>query len=102
MASSVEPLQEGEVVMDTTGKKWKLATLLSQTPTELIYEGEIIHWRIRMLRLGLRLCKNKNMSHCIGKKLISYLVVSLIKVFPAATHSRAAESKHILKLVSPD
>lgn len=35
---SVEPLPEGEVVTDTTGKKWKLATFLSQTPTELVYE----------------------------------------------------------------
>lgn len=48
LAPSVEPLQEGEVVTDTTGKKWKLAAVLSQTPTELIYEGEIIHWKIRM------------------------------------------------------
>lgn len=47
MASSVEPLQEGEVVTDTTGKKWKLVTVLSQTPTELIYQGEIIRWKIR-------------------------------------------------------
>lgn len=47
MASSVEPLQEGEVVTDTIGKKWKLATVLSQTPTELIYGGEIRHFKIR-------------------------------------------------------
>lgn len=39
--SSVERLQEGEVVTDTTGKKWQLTTVLSQTPTELVYEGEI-------------------------------------------------------------
>lgn len=39
--SSVERLQEGEVVTDTTGKKWKLATVLSETTTELVYEGEI-------------------------------------------------------------
>lgn len=38
LVSSVERLQEGEVVTDTTGKKWQLATVLSQTPTELVYE----------------------------------------------------------------
>lgn len=38
--SSVEPLQDGEEVTDTTGKKWKLVKILSQTVTELIYEGE--------------------------------------------------------------
>lgn len=48
IASSVEPLQEGEVLTDTTGKKWKLGMIVSQTPTELIYEGEIINWKIRM------------------------------------------------------
>ncbi|XP_044204269.1 inactive serine/threonine-protein kinase VRK3 isoform X1 [Thunnus albacares] len=37
-ASAVEPLQEGEEVTDTTGKKWKLVKLLSQNTTELIYE----------------------------------------------------------------
>lgn len=37
---AVEPLQEGEEVTDTTGKKWKLVKLLSQSTTELIYEGE--------------------------------------------------------------
>lgn len=41
LGSSVEQLQEGEVVTDTTGKKWQLATVLSQTPTELVYEGEM-------------------------------------------------------------
>ncbi|XP_042351134.1 inactive serine/threonine-protein kinase VRK3 isoform X2 [Plectropomus leopardus] len=35
---AVEPLQEGEEVTDTTGKKWKLVKLLSQSSTELIYE----------------------------------------------------------------
>ncbi|XP_045888426.1 inactive serine/threonine-protein kinase VRK3 isoform X2 [Micropterus dolomieu] len=35
---AVEPLQEGEEVTDTTGKKWKLVKLLSQSVTELIYE----------------------------------------------------------------
>ncbi|XP_029986873.1 serine/threonine-protein kinase VRK3 isoform X2 [Sphaeramia orbicularis] len=35
---AVEPLQEGEEVTDTTGKKWKLMKLLSQNMTELIYE----------------------------------------------------------------
>ncbi|XP_062278242.1 inactive serine/threonine-protein kinase VRK3 isoform X1 [Scomber scombrus] len=37
-APAVEPLQEGEEVTDTTGKKWKLVKLLSQSTTELIYE----------------------------------------------------------------
>ncbi|XP_068586390.1 serine/threonine-protein kinase VRK3 [Cebidichthys violaceus] len=36
--SAVEPLQEGEEVTDTTGKKWRLVKLLSQSTTELIYE----------------------------------------------------------------
>lgn len=39
-ASAVEPLQEGEEVTDTAGKKWKLVKLLSQSTTELLYEGE--------------------------------------------------------------
>ncbi|XP_067342365.1 inactive serine/threonine-protein kinase VRK3 isoform X1 [Channa argus] len=37
-ASAVEPLQEGEEVNDTSGKKWKLMKLLSQSTTEVIYE----------------------------------------------------------------
>ncbi|KAK1891311.1 Inactive serine/threonine-protein kinase VRK3 [Dissostichus eleginoides] len=37
-ASAVEPLQEGEEVTDTAGKKWKLVKLLSQSTTELLYE----------------------------------------------------------------
>ncbi|XP_069549649.1 serine/threonine-protein kinase VRK3 [Brachyistius frenatus] len=37
-ALAVEPLQEGEEVTDTTGKKWKLMKLLSQSTTELLYE----------------------------------------------------------------
>ncbi|KAJ4947254.1 hypothetical protein JOQ06_009292 [Pogonophryne albipinna] len=37
-ASAVEPLQEGEEVTDTVGKKWKLVKLLSQSTTELLYE----------------------------------------------------------------
>lgn len=35
---AVAPLQEGEEVTDTTGKKWKLMELQSQSTTELIYE----------------------------------------------------------------
>lgn len=56
LVSSVERLQEGEVVTDTTGKKWQLTTVLSQTPTELVYEGEIdvLHWEIRLDLLWLR------------------------------------------------
>lgn len=38
--STVEPLEEGEELTDTTGKKWTLGKLLSQSTTELIYEGE--------------------------------------------------------------
>uniref|UniRef100_G3PTJ5 VRK serine/threonine kinase 3 n=1 Tax=Gasterosteus aculeatus aculeatus TaxID=481459 RepID=G3PTJ5_GASAC len=41
-APAVEPLQEGEEVTDTTGKKWKLVKLLSQSVTELLYEGETV------------------------------------------------------------
>ncbi|XP_018523396.1 inactive serine/threonine-protein kinase VRK3 isoform X1 [Lates calcarifer] len=37
-APTVEPLQEGEEVTDTAGKKWKLMKLLSQSTTEIIYE----------------------------------------------------------------
>uniref|UniRef100_A0A3Q0QZG9 VRK serine/threonine kinase 3 n=1 Tax=Amphilophus citrinellus TaxID=61819 RepID=A0A3Q0QZG9_AMPCI len=39
-ATSLEPLPEGEEVTDTTGKKWKLIKQLSQSTTELLYEGE--------------------------------------------------------------
>ncbi|KAJ8281156.1 hypothetical protein GJAV_G00064180 [Gymnothorax javanicus] len=34
---AVEPLAEGEQVTDTTGRKWKLLKLLSQSDTEIIY-----------------------------------------------------------------
>ncbi|KAK5873930.1 hypothetical protein PBY51_018925 [Eleginops maclovinus] len=44
-ASAVEPLQEGEEVTDTAGKKWKLVKLLSQNTTELLYEVLQIHSR---------------------------------------------------------
>ncbi|XP_028257689.1 serine/threonine-protein kinase VRK3 isoform X2 [Parambassis ranga] len=37
-APTVEPLQEGEELTDTTGKKWKLIKLLIQSTTELMYE----------------------------------------------------------------
>uniref|UniRef100_A0A3B5AZ21 VRK serine/threonine kinase 3 n=2 Tax=Stegastes partitus TaxID=144197 RepID=A0A3B5AZ21_9TELE len=37
-AFALEPLQEGEEVTDTTGKKWKLMKQQSQSTTELIYE----------------------------------------------------------------
>ncbi|XP_074474736.1 serine/threonine-protein kinase VRK3 isoform X2 [Sebastes fasciatus] len=37
-ASAVVPLQEGEEVTDTTGKKWTLVKLLSQSTTKLLYE----------------------------------------------------------------
>lgn len=37
-AATVEPLEEGEEVTDTTGKKWKLIKLINQTPSEIIYE----------------------------------------------------------------
>ncbi len=40
---AVEPLQEGEEVTDTTGRKWKLVKLLSQSATELVYEGETVY-----------------------------------------------------------
>ena len=42
-APTVEPLRESEEVTDTTGKKWKLEKLLSQSTTELIYEGETLY-----------------------------------------------------------
>ncbi|XP_026233909.1 inactive serine/threonine-protein kinase VRK3 isoform X2 [Anabas testudineus] len=37
-SSAVEPIEEGEDMTDTTGKKWKLMKLLSQSTTEVIYE----------------------------------------------------------------
>ncbi|XP_034536397.1 inactive serine/threonine-protein kinase VRK3 [Notolabrus celidotus] len=37
-ALAVEPLQEGEEVTDTTGKKWKLGKPLNQSTTEIFYE----------------------------------------------------------------
>ena len=39
--STVAPLQDGEMLTDTTGKKWTPVRLLSQSPTELTYEGEM-------------------------------------------------------------
>ncbi|KAG7278837.1 hypothetical protein CRUP_010400, partial [Coryphaenoides rupestris] len=36
--SAVEPLEEGEELTDTAGRKWRLGKLLSQTTTDLIYE----------------------------------------------------------------
>ena len=51
-APAVEPLQEGEEVTDTTGKKWKLVKLLSQNTTELIYEGEILGGNARKYNKG--------------------------------------------------
>ncbi|KAM9765858.1 serine/threonine-protein kinase VRK3 [Menidia menidia] len=38
LSSAVEPLQDGEEVTDKMGKRWKLAKLLSQSSTELLYE----------------------------------------------------------------
>ncbi|KAG7327134.1 hypothetical protein KOW79_008740 [Hemibagrus wyckioides] len=37
-ASAVEPVQEGLVLCDQSGKKWTLGKLLSQTDVELMYE----------------------------------------------------------------
>ncbi|XP_019909303.1 inactive serine/threonine-protein kinase VRK3 isoform X1 [Esox lucius] len=34
---AVEPLQEGEELCDTTGRKWRLVSLLSQSEAELFY-----------------------------------------------------------------
>ncbi|XP_058485509.1 inactive serine/threonine-protein kinase VRK3 isoform X2 [Solea solea] len=36
--ATVEPLQEGEEVTDTTGRKWTLTRLSNQTVTDVIYE----------------------------------------------------------------
>uniref|UniRef100_A0A674F3R2 VRK serine/threonine kinase 3 n=1 Tax=Salmo trutta TaxID=8032 RepID=A0A674F3R2_SALTR len=36
-ACAVEPLQEGEELCDTTGRKWRLAKLLSQSDAEMFY-----------------------------------------------------------------
>ncbi|TNM91143.1 hypothetical protein fugu_003432 [Takifugu bimaculatus] len=37
-APAVAPLQEGEELSDTTGRRWTLVKLLSQSATEVIYE----------------------------------------------------------------
>ncbi|KAM7014966.1 serine/threonine-protein kinase VRK3 [Tautogolabrus adspersus] len=37
-AFNVDPLNEGEEMTDTTGKKWELGKLLTQNLTEIIYE----------------------------------------------------------------
>ncbi|XP_059212205.1 inactive serine/threonine-protein kinase VRK3 [Centropristis striata] len=37
-ACGVEPLQDGEEVTDTTGRRWRLEKLLSQSSTELLYQ----------------------------------------------------------------
>uniref|UniRef100_A0A8C7LQZ5 VRK serine/threonine kinase 3 n=1 Tax=Oncorhynchus kisutch TaxID=8019 RepID=A0A8C7LQZ5_ONCKI len=37
---AVEPLQEGEELCDTTGRKWRLLKLLSQSDAEMFYGGE--------------------------------------------------------------
>lgn len=51
---TLEPLQEGEEVTDTTGKKWKLIKLLSQSCTELIYEVSLPNAKVsnHFLKLG--------------------------------------------------
>lgn len=38
--SAVAPLQDSEMLTDTTGKKWIPVKLLSQSMTELTYEGQ--------------------------------------------------------------
>lgn len=40
--STVEPVQEGTVVCDQSGKKWKLFELLWQTELDLTYAGKTI------------------------------------------------------------
>lgn len=42
-ACAVEPLQEGEELCDTTGRKWRLVKLLSQSDAEMFYGGERSH-----------------------------------------------------------
>lgn len=37
---AVDPLQDCKEVTDMTGKNWKLGRLLSQSETDLIYEGK--------------------------------------------------------------
>ncbi|XP_033972372.1 inactive serine/threonine-protein kinase VRK3 isoform X1 [Trematomus bernacchii] len=76
-ASAVEPLQEGEEVTDTAGKKWKLVKLLSQSTTELLYEGE-------------------TGSGNTG------LYSNYISVLQIDSRSNSKESNHILKLGAKD
>ncbi|XP_070763655.1 serine/threonine-protein kinase VRK3 [Enoplosus armatus] len=52
---AVEPLQEGEEVTDTTGTKWKLVKLLSQSTTDLVYE---------VLKTGSR-SNSKELNHVL-------------------------------------
>lgn len=57
---AVEPLQEGEEVTDTTGKKWRLKKLLTQSTTEIFYEVQQTVSRLKseeshhILKLGAK------------------------------------------------
>lgn len=76
---AVEPLQDEEVLTDTTGKKWTPVKLLSQSTTELTYEGE-----------------TKNIC------AISALNDIFTSVFcSSVARNSAKKPEHVLKLVGP-
>lgn len=75
---AVEPLQDEEVLTDTTGKKWTPVKLLSQSTTELTYEGE-----------------TKNIC------AISALSDIVTFVFSSVARNSAKKPEHVLKLVGP-
>ncbi|CAL8243242.1 unnamed protein product [Lota lota] len=93
--SAVKPLEEGAELIDTAGRKWRLGKLLSQTTTDLVYEGEPRRsWGcVCVLRQQPCCCFHSN---CF--LLESHSGCFRFLVF--ASDSR--ESKHILKLGAKD
>lgn len=75
--SAIAPLQEGEELTDTTGRKWTLGKKLSESTTELDYKGEA-----------------ENHSHLIN-------VLTPLSTSRTVSRSSSKESNHILKLVRP-
>lgn len=75
--SAIAPLQEGEELTDTTGRKWTLGKRLSESTTELVYEGE-----------------NENHRHLTN-------VLTPLSTSQTVSRSSSKESNHILKLVRP-
>lgn len=76
---AVEPLQDEEVLTDTTGKKWTPVKLLSQSTTELTYEGET---------------KNICAVSALNDIIFTF-------VFHQVARNSAKKPEHVLKLVGP-